>query len=144
MPAVAPAERRFTVEEYHAMARAGILTEDDRVELLEGRIVTMSPIGSRHVEVVRRLTELFILRAREHAIVSAQNPVRLDRHSEPEPDLALLVRKEAYAARHPRPDEVLLLIEVAASTLAFDLREKVPLYARAGIGEVWVVALDEE
>ena len=140
-----PTTRRFTVSEYHRMAEAGILGEDDRVELLHGQIYVMSPIGSQHAACVRRLTRLFILAAREQAGVSVQNPILLAPDSEPEPDVALLTpRDDAYAARHPRPDEVMLIVEVSGSSLEFDQTTKLPLYAQAGIPEVWIVALDED
>lgn len=139
-----PRERTFTVTEYHKLASLGVLREDDRVELLNGRIYTMTPIGSRHAECVRRLTEMLIFKVAPKVRVSVQNPIRLSNHSEPEPDFALLVPKDVYMGRHPRPDEVLLVIEVADSTLDFDLDVKTPLYAGAGIREVWVIALEEQ
>ena len=139
-----PRERTFTIGEYHKLASLGVLREDDRVELLNGRIYTMTPIGSRHAECVRRLTEILIFKVAPKVRVSVQNPIRLNNHSEPEPDFALLVPKDVYFGRHPRPDEVLLVIEVADTTLDFDLDVKTPLYARAGIREVWVIALDEQ
>jgi len=127
------------------MAEAGILGEDDRVALISGRLCVMSPIGSQHATCVRRLTHLFILAACEQAEVNVQNPVLLAPDSEPEPAMALLVpREDAYAARHPRPDEVLLIMEVSGLTLAFDQTTKLPLHAQVGIPEVWVVALDED
>jgi len=139
-----PTERRFTVAEYHRMGEAGILHEDDRVELLDGRLYVMSPIGSPHAACVRRLDRLFQRRAEPDALVSAQNPVVLDDTSEPEPDLALLSpRDDDYAARHPRPDDVLLLVEVADTTEDFDRSTKLSLYARAGISEYWVVSLSD-
>ena len=139
-----PHERTFTTSEYHKLAHAGILRPDDRVELLSGRIYVMAPMGSRHAECVRRLNEILFLKVVPRARVSVQSPVRLDSHSEPEPDFALLEPKDAYIGRHPRPDEVLLAVEVADTTLDFDLNVKTPLYAKAGIREVWVVALGEE
>lgn len=140
-----PRTRRFTVSEYHRMAEAGILGEDDRVELIDGQIYAMSPIGSQHAACVRRLTRLFILATGEKAEVSVQNPVLLTPDSEPEPDVALLApRDDTYAARHPRPDEVMLIVEVSGSSLEFDQITKLPLYAQAGIPEVWIVALDED
>lgn len=143
--ATPPKIRRFTVSEYHRMAEAGILGEDDRVELINGRIYVMSPIGSQHAACVRRLTRLFILAARDQAEVSVQNPILLTPDSEPEPDVTLLTpRDDAYAARHPRPEEVMLIVEVSGSTLEFDRKQKIPLYAQAGIQEVWIVALDED
>lgn len=139
-----PRERTFTVSEYYRLARHGILNGSDRVELLDGRIYEMAPIGSRHAQCVRHLTTLLVLRVTPAALVSIQNPVRLNDRSEPEPDVALLQPKDVYADRHPRPDEVLLLIEVADSSLDFDRDEKALLYARAGIPELWVPALPEE
>jgi len=133
-------KRLFTVEEYHRMAEAGILGEDDRVELLDGEIVAMSPIGSRHAGLVNRLTRLFSQRAGDQVIVSVQNPIRLGEHSEPQPDLALLrPRADFYAEAHPGSEDVLLVVEVAETSAAYDREVKVPLYARYGIPEVWVV-----
>ena len=125
--------RLFTVSEYHAMVPAGVLCENDRVELIRGQIIPMSPIGSRHANCVDHLTELFIVRVRPQATVRVQNPIRLGNHSEPQPDLTLLIPKEIYAARHPRPDEVLLLVEVAVTSVDFDRQVKVPLYAEEGV-----------
>jgi Uma2 family endonuclease len=136
------ARRLFTVAEYHKMAEAGILSEDDRVELLEGEIVAMSPIGSRHAACVMRLTELLSERVVGRAHVNVQNPVRLGEHSEPQPDLALLRRRrDFYASSHPGPEDVLLVIEVAETSAAVDREVKVPLYARFGVPEVWLVDL---
>ncbi|MDX1532353.1 MAG: Uma2 family endonuclease, partial [Rhodothermales bacterium] len=141
----APAQRRFTVDEYYAMARAGILTADDRVELIEGRILAMSPIGSRHAACVKRLARLLHERLGDHAIVGVQDPVRLGDLSEPEPDVSLLTpRADFYAAAHPGPADVLLLVEVADTSAGVDRRVKLPLYARSGIAEVWLVVLDED
>lgn len=140
-----PKERRFTVEEYHRMGEAGILHEDDRVELIDGQLFVMSPIGSEHAACVRRLDRLFHRHVDPQALVSTQNPVVLDDVSEPEPDLTLLVsRDDDYAAHHPRPDEVLLLVEVADTTETFDRSTKLSLYAQAGISEYWVVSLPDE
>jgi Uma2 family endonuclease len=125
------------------MADAGIFDEDSRVQLLDGQIYSMAPIGSRHAACVRRLTHLFVERAGTEATVSIQNPVRLDAASEPEPDLALVrPRADDYAGHHPTPDDVVLLVEVADTSLGFDRDVKLPLYARAGIPEVWIVALE--
>lgn len=144
MPTAIRKPRAFTVSEYHALVPAGVLGENDRVELIRGQILPMSPIGSRHANAVDRLSRLFILRVGENVTVRIQNPIRIDNHSEPEPDLALVVRKEVYAARHPRPDEVLLVIEVADATLDFDRQVKRALYAEAGLPEYWIVNLAEE
>ena len=137
--------RRFTAEEYHWMARVGILGEDDRVELVDGEIVEMTPIGHRHAACVNRLAELFSLTLGNAAIVSVQNPVRLGQYSEPQPDLALLRRKpDFYASGHPSAEDILLLVEVADSSAEPDRRVKIPLYARGGAPEVWLVELDQE
>jgi len=140
--ATAPQERRFTVDEYYQMGEAGIFGENDRVELLDGQIYVMSPIGSEHATCVRRLTRFFIREAEPQALVSAQHPIRLDNASEPEPDLALLhPREDDYATRHPRPKDVFLLVEVAETSLSFDQEVKRPLYAEAGVPEYWIVDL---
>lgn len=136
------AKRLFTVAEYHKMAEVGILSEDDRVELLEGEVVAMSPIGSRHAACVDRLTQYWVAEAGGHAIVRVQGPIRLGEHSEPQPDLALLKpRADFYASSHPGPEDVLLVIEVAETSAAVDREVKVPLYARFGVPEVWLVDL---
>ena len=124
------------------MAGTGVLRPEARVELLNGRIIDMSPIGPFHGSLVKRLARFFTLKAGERWIVSTQDPVRLDDHSEPEPDLALLKpSSDVYASRHPLPEEVFLLIEVADTTLDYDRDEKLPAYGRAGIIEVWIVNL---
>ena len=137
--------RRFTVTEYHQMAQAGILGEDDRVELIEGEIVEMTPIGARHAECVDRLADTFIRAFGGAARVRVQNPVGLGERSEPQPDVALVRRKPGfYASGHPTPGDVLLLVEVADSSADPDRRVKVPLYARSGIHEVWLVDLEQD
>lgn len=139
------AKRSFTVAEYNRMGEAGILREDDRVELIEGEIVEMSPIGRRHAACVDRLTELFSERLQRKVIVRVQSPVVLNDYTEPQPDVALLRRREDFYERSlPSPDDVLLVVEVADTTLEYDRQIKVPLYARAGISEVWVVNLHDE
>jgi len=136
------ARRRFTVDEYHAMVRAGILAEDDRVELIDGELLQMSPIGRRHAGCVNRLTRLFVNRAGGLAVVSVQNPVRLSEQSEPQPDLALLrPRDDFYASGHPGPEDILLLVEVAETSADYDRQVKIPVYAKAGVREVWLVDL---
>jgi Uma2 family endonuclease len=130
--------RAFTVDEYHRMAEAGIRGEDERVELIEGRIVEMNPIGSAHAWCVNRLTWIFA--GRPDVRVSVQNPVRLDRGSEPEPDLVVL-RADAPQDRPLGPSDVLLVVEVADSSLGYDRQVKAPLYARAGIPELWIADL---
>jgi Uma2 family endonuclease len=124
------------------MGEAGIFNENDRVELINGEIFSMTPIGSPHAACVDRLTRLLVVAAGDRASVRVQNPIRLGADSEPQPDLTLLrPRPDFYARAHPGPGDVLVVIEVADTTLAFDRAVKVPLYARAGIGEVWLVDL---
>jgi len=135
--------RRFTVDEYHRMGQAGILGEDDRLELLEGEIVEMAPIGSRHQAAVDRLTRLFSGRVADAATVRVQGPVRLGGDSEPQPDVTLLrFRPDFYASAHPGPQDVLLLVEVSDTSTEYDREVKVPLYARHGIAEVWLVGVE--
>ncbi len=136
---------RFTIEEYHRMGQAGILAEDARVELIEGEVVEMVPIGSHHAACVARLTHVFTLSLGNRVIVWVQSPVRLVPHSEPQPDLTLLrARPDFYAKAHPGPEDVLLLVEVADTTADLDRNVKVPLYAQARIPEVWLVDLTGE
>lgn len=124
------------------MAGAGLFAEDDRVELIEGEVVEMAPIGSRHAACVNRLNEHFVERLRGQATVAPQNPVSLGELSEPQPDVAVLARRDDwYAGAHPGPADVLLLVEVADTTAAWDRQHKVPLYAAAGIPELWLVDL---
>ncbi len=132
--------RLFTVHDYHRMGEAGILHEDDRVELIEGEIVEMAAIGTQHFSCVNRLTRLLVRSVGDDAIVSVQNPVRLNENTEPQPDFAVL-RTRSYAESLPGPEDVLFLIEVSDTTLAYDRNVKLPLYARAGIPEVWIVDL---
>lgn len=135
--------RRFTVDEYHRMGETGILDEDDRVELLEGAIVEMTPIGSRHVGLVMRIQRLLHERVADDARVSVQNPLRLGRHSEPEPDLVVLrERDDDYFDALPAAEDALLVIEVSETSIDRDREVKVPLYARHDIPEVWIVDLE--
>jgi Uma2 family endonuclease len=134
-------KRLFTTDEYETMLVAGILSEDDRIELIEGEILQMSPIGGRHASGVRRVTALFS-RLSGRAILSVQSPLRLNDLSEPQPDLALLRPRADFYLDHPRPDDVLLVVEVSDASLAFDRRVKAPLYAMNGIAELWIVDLE--
>jgi Uma2 family endonuclease len=134
----------FTVEDYHKMGELGILRPDARVELLNGEILEMSPINSPHAGCVNRLNALLHRLFGAEAVVSIQNPLRLDDFSEPEPDVMLLrPAEDFYAERHPQPADVLLLIEVAESSLDTDRELKGPQYARAGIAHYWIVNLPE-
>jgi Uma2 family endonuclease len=134
--------RLFTTDEYFRMVEAGVFGEDDRLELIEGEIVEMPPIGSHHAGILNRLVRLFKPVIDTEAVLSFQNPVRLSPSSAPQPDLAVLrLREDYYADSHPVPDEVLLLIEIADTTVLRDERIKAPLYAEAGIPELWIVNL---
>ena len=133
---------RLTVDEYYRMAEAGILAPDARVELIEGEIVDVPPIGSRHSSAVNRLHQALALAIGKRAIVQAQGPVRLLPRSEPQPDLAVLrAREDFYRDAHPTAVDALLVVEVSNSTLAYDRSVKVPLYARHGIVEAWLLDL---
>lgn len=135
---------RLTVEEYHRMGETGVLAPDARVELIQGEIIDMAPIGTRHAATVKRLSALLSKASAGRAIVSVQDPIRLDDASEPQPDLALVKpRADYYAHGHPTAADVLLIIEVADTSGAYDRHVKAPLYARHGVPEVWIVDLDE-
>lgn len=143
-----PAEterHRFDVEEYHRMAEAGILSEEDRVELIDGEIVEMTPIGARHVNCVNRLNLLLVEFSARRYEVSVQNPLRLDDEREFEPDLVLLSGRPGETALSvPAAEDALLVVEVAETSLERDRKVKLPRYARAGIPEVWIVDLGAE
>lgn len=139
------AKRWFNVDEYQRMAQAGILTEDDRVELIEGEVIEMSPIGSRHAACVKRLNALLNRAVGQKMIVSVQDPIYIDEFSAPQPDLALLrARDDFYAGSHPTASDVLLVVEVADTSVEYDRKVKLPLYARAGIPEVWLANAPED
>lgn len=134
--------KKFAVWQYYQMLESGILTEQDRVELIEGEIVQMSPIGPKHAACGNRLQMLFSRALPAGVFVASQYPVRLSDVSEPEPDLALLRGEpEDYENGHPGPADVLALIEVSVSTIEFDRTVKAPLYARSGIRELWILDL---
>ena len=136
--------RPFTVGEYYRMAEADILTEEDRVELIAGQIVAMSPIGSRHAACVDRLNGLLHRQPEQAFIVRVQSPIALDAYSEPEPDLVLLrPRADFYAGGHPSAANVLLAVEVADTSADYDREVKLPLYAQAGLPEVWLIDLQK-
>ena len=141
----AVAERRlFTRQEYHAMARAGILTEDDPVELLDGEIIRKMPSGPAHAGLIKRLNRVLSALVKETAIVSVQDPLALDEYSEPEPDVMLLrPRPDFYYESHPMSQDVWLVIEVADTSLTADKEVNVPLYASHEVPEVWLVDLEQ-
>jgi Uma2 family endonuclease len=133
-------KKLFTVDEFYRMGEAGIFTENDRVELIDGEIIQMSPIGLRHATVVDRTNRLFMTLALENrANLRIQNPMRLDRYNEPLPDIVLLApREDFYVTHHPAGDEVFLAIEVSDTTLRYDRDVKMSLYAKHGIRESWI------
>lgn len=139
------ARRRFSADEYERMIAAGILTEDERLELIDGEIRPMSPIGSRHAACVKRLIAVLTERLGRKVIIGAQDPIRLSDDTEPQPDIAVLrPRDDFYAGALPRGRDVLLVVEVADTSLGFDREVKLPHYAAAGIGEAWLVDLNIE
>jgi Uma2 family endonuclease len=137
--------RKFTVEQYHKMVESGILSEDDRLELIRGEIIEMSPIGTKHAACLNRLVNLLVQLLGKRIIAAAQNPVALNNNSEPQPDVALLKpRDDFYETAHPQAQDIFLLIEVSDSTVMYDREEKIPLYAQANIEEVWLVDINEQ
>ena len=136
---------RLNVSQYHQMSEAGIFSENDKVELINGEIIEMSPIGRRHTACVNRLNSVFSQLLGKKVIVAVQNPIILNNLSEPEPDIALLQpRADFYESGHPQPQDIFLLIEVADSSLEYDRDVKIPLYASSGITEVWLVDIYEQ
>ena len=136
-------KRLFTVQEYHLMSEAGVFANHERVELIEGEIIQMAAIGTRHASCVKRLNRRFSVIPEEIAILGVQDPIQLTERTEPQPDVVLLQpRADYYETAHPIPSEVLLLVEVSDSTVNFDRDVKVPNYARSGIQEVWLWDLE--
>ena len=135
-----PVRRRLTADDFDQMCSAGILTADDRVELIDGELIEMPPMGPAYTGIVNRLAEILHPRLGDAAKLRVQSSVRLSSHTQPEPDLAVVKPDPRhYLLRHPRPADILLAIEVADSSLDYDREQKVPRYAVAGIPEVWLV-----
>jgi Uma2 family endonuclease len=142
---MAVARRQFTTDDYHRMRDAGIFAEDDRVELLDGEVLLMSPIGPLHAAIVKRLNTLLGQGVSKRYIVSIQDPIQLSDLSEPQPDIAILqYRADYYGSAHPQPADILLLIEVSDISLEYDRERKFPRYAESGIAEVWIVDIDNQ
>ena len=136
---------RWTVADYHKIGEVGLLAEDARVELINGEIVEMTPIGSSHAGKVKRLAHLFSVLLGDKAIISVQDPLVLNDDSEPEPDITLLRwRDDYYESAHPTPQDVLLLIEVSDTSVRYDREVKIPLYARHNIPDVWLLDLQQQ
>jgi|SRR5579862_5441287 len=139
------AKKLFTVEEYLRMGEAGIFHPEARLELIEGEIIEMSPVGDRHIGCVNRATALFSSRLAGKAIVSVQNPVRLSRYTEPQPDLVLArPREDYYSGKRLSAEDTFLVIEISDSTVRYDRNRKMPLYAKAGVPELWIENLQED
>lgn len=133
------------VRDYYALYYSGIIKPSDRVELIHGKIIRISPIGSKHGGYVKILNRILSKDIAEQAMISVQNPVRLSDYSEPEPDLAVLhLRADDYSESHPTVEDVYFLIEVADSSIGYDFDEKLPLYAAAGIQEVWILDVQQQ
>lgn len=143
-PPAEPTPWRINVDQYYRMAEAGIFGPEDRVELINGAIIRMNPIGNRHADCCDRLNEVLVVTFLKKAKIRVGNPVRLDEESEPQPDFAILKLREEPRTEHPGPSETLVAIEVADSSLRFDRNVKAPLYATAGIPEFWLVDLNAE
>ena len=135
---------QFTVADFARMVEAGILAEDDRVELIDCEVRAMRPIGPRHVAIVNRLNALLSRQVADRAIVSVQNPIQLTDYTEPQPDIAVLrPREDFYAQALPLPEDVLLVVEVAETSLEYDRDEKIPRYAQTRIPEVWLIEVEQ-
>ncbi|MEZ4776172.1 MAG: Uma2 family endonuclease [Bacteroidia bacterium] len=143
--AVLPVRRLVSVEDYHRMAEAGILTERDRVELIDGEIINMGHIESKCAGHVNKINAILSRLLKKSAVVSVQNPVHLNNFSEPEPDIAVLrPSPDFYISHHPRPEDIHLVIEVSDSSLNWDRENKLPMYAAAGIKECWLIDIAEQ
>lgn len=144
MSSTAISKRLISREEYHMIGETGMLKPDERLELINGEIYTMCPIGSKHAGVVDQLTEILVPALVKQAIVRIQNPVRINQWNEPEPDISILNRRKGrYLNEHPSPADILAVIEVSDTTYEFDKNVKLPMYAGCGIPVYWIVNLDK-
>jgi len=139
-----PRRLRFTVDEYYKMIELGMLEDYEKAEIIEGELIQKTPIGDRHAAIVNLLNKFFIKNVSDDILVSVQNPVRLSDYNEPEPDLTLADLRKFDGKRHPRPVEVILIVEVSDSTVKYDRDKKLPLYAEVEIPEVWIVNLPND
>jgi Uma2 family endonuclease len=135
----------FTVDDYHKMINAGILKEDDRVELINGEIIAMPPIGPNHASCVDRVNSQLYLKLGHSIIVRVQSPILLDDYSEPEPDITILKhRSDFYKNSHPKPEDILLIIEIGDSTIEYDRTIKIPGYAKSNVMETWLFDINKD
>ena len=133
------------VNQYYKMAEAGIIQPTDRVELIEGEILTMSPINSPHVGIINRLNKFLVRYLGDDASISIQNPIRINQRTEPEPDIVIAkYRKDEYGSKKITPKDIYLVVEIAASSLEYDRRVKIPLYAKSGIPEYWIINVEKK
>lgn len=139
-----PRRLRFTVDEYYKMIELGMLKDYEKAEIIEGELIQKTTVGSRHAAIVNALNRFFSRNAVDEILVSVQNPVRLTDFNEPEPDIALADLTKFDGRRHPRPGEILLVVEVSDSTLKYDRDTKLSLYAEAEVPEVWIVNLPND
>lgn len=139
-----PVQLRFTVDQYYKMIELGMLKDYEKAEIIEGELIKKMTVGDKYAFVVDNLTRFFIKNVSDKVLVRVQNPVRLTEYNEPEPDITLADLRKFDGRRHPRPAEIILLIEVSDSTLKYDRDKKLPLYAEAEIPEVWIVNLANE
>jgi Uma2 family endonuclease len=136
--------RKFSISDYHRMAETGILSENERIELIAGDIVTKIPVGSRHTSCVKSLRQLFTTMLADTVVVWVQNPICLGEYSEPEPDLALLkLRPDLYSEHRPTAKDVFLIVEMTEQAGDYERDVKLPVYAQAGFGEVWLVNIKD-
>ncbi len=136
--------RLLTNTEYHKMIAAGILHEDEHLELIQGKLIQMSPIGAKHAACLRHVDKLLNSIVSEQVLISTQNPIVLGDGTEPEPDIALLkMREDFYARAHPTPKDIYFLIEIADYSLDYDRQIKVPIYAKTGIAQVWIIDVND-
>lgn len=136
--------RKISIETYHKMVEIGVFNEDERIELIRGEIIEMSPVGIKHATCVKKLNQLFAQKLGIKIILGVQDPIKLNDNSEPQPDLVLLKPKsDFYATGHPKPEDILLLIEVSDRSIEYDRQIKIPLYAENKIQEVWLININE-
>jgi len=139
-----PRRLRFTVDEYYKMIELGMLKDYEKAEIIEGELIQKMPIGDKHASIVDVLNRFFIKNVSDDVRVRIQNPIRLTDYDEPEPDIVLADLTKYDGKRHPRPPEILLIVEVSDSTLKYDRDTKLSLYAEAEIPEVWIVNLKND